>query len=150
MSDEISNTISSNERLLSAAAHFFGFLAALVVWILQKDKSKYVRFQAVQALAFDFAAMILGVIVSICVIGVIFVGIAGSVVAVANSASPDEMAPIFMMPFMFPFVIFVCVLPFSLVLLILRTFAAASVLAGKDFRYPILGNSVEKFFGDYA
>jgi len=53
-----------------------------------------------------------------------------------------------MLPFMFPFGIFICVVPFSLLLFLLRTFAAGSVLTGKDFHYPILGNLVENFLGE--
>jgi len=96
MPEEVAITPNSDERLMGALAHFFGLIAALVIWALQKDKSKYVWFQAVQALAFDFAAMLLGVVISICLMGVMFAGVMGSVFLIANSSSPDEIAPFFM------------------------------------------------------
>ena len=148
---ETSLETTSDERLLSAVAHFFGLLAALIIWALQKDKSKYVRFQAVQALAFDFAVAIFGVIFSICLMSLMFLGIAGSVLAIANSPTPEDVAPIFvMLPSMFPFGMFACVLPYSLALFFARVFAAVSVLNGRDFRYPILGKWVENFLHDPA
>jgi len=150
MSEEITNTTTSDERLIGAVAHFFGMLAALIIWVMQKDKSKYVRFQAAQALAFDIVALVFGGILSFCLVGVIFLGVAGSAFAIVNSSSPDDLAPIFMIPMIFPIGIFTCVLPFSLILLVLRTFAAGSVLAGRDFRYPVLGNLVENFLGEHS
>ena len=148
MSEQATNLTSSDERLLGALAHFFGLLVALIIWILQKDKSRYVQFQSVQALAFDFVVAILGVVVSICLMGVMFLGVAGGVFAITNSSSPENAAPFFfMIPTLFPFMTFACVLPYSLVLLIIRTFAAVSVLTGRDFRYPVLGKLVENFLG---
>lgn len=149
MSEQATNVTSSDERLLGALAHFFGLLVALIIWILQKDKSRYVQFQSVQALAFDFVVAILGVVISICLMGVMFLGVAGGVFAITNSSSPENAAPLFfMIPTLFPFVIFACVLPYSLVLLIIRSFAAVSVLTGREFRYPVLGKLVENFLGN--
>lgn len=148
MSEQANRLTSSDERLLGALAHFFGLLVALIIWILQKDKSRYVQFQSVQALAFDFVVAILGIAFSICLMGVMFLGVAGGVFALTNSSSPENAAPLFfMIPALFPFVTFACVLPYSLVLLIIRTFAAVSVLTGRDFRYPVLGKLVDNFLG---
>ena len=151
MSEHTSIETTSDERLMSAVAHFFGLLAALIIWALQKDKSKYVRFQAVQAIAFDFAMVVLSSIVSFCLMGVMFLGIAGSAFAIVNSPSPEDVSPlIIVMSSMFPFGIFICLFPYSLVLLLVRALAAGSVLAGRDFRYPVLGKWVRNFLRDSA
>ena len=49
---------TSDDRLLSALAHLFGILVALIIWATHKDKSPSVRFQAVQAIAFDIVVMV--------------------------------------------------------------------------------------------
>jgi hypothetical protein len=53
-----------------------------------------------------------------------------------------------MFPFMFPWLMFICILPFSLVFLIARIVAAVSVLSGNNFQYPFLGEKVEGFLAD--
>lgn len=151
MTENTNNETTSDERLMSAVAHFFGLLPALIIWALQKDKSEFIRFQSVQALAFDFAVAILGGVISTCLLGVLFLGIAGSIFAVPNNPSPENIAPIFViLPTMFPFGIFICILPYSLLLLIARSVAAAAVINGRHYRYPILGNWVENFLSDHS
>ena len=52
---------TSDEKMMGALAHVFGPLAAIIVWAIQKEKSRFVKFQALQALAFDMiVAVILG------------------------------------------------------------------------------------------
>lgn len=38
--------LTSDEKLMGALAHFFGPLVAVIVWITQKEKSPFVKFQA--------------------------------------------------------------------------------------------------------
>ena len=57
-------TLTQEERTLAALAHgsvllgavtsgLGGILAALVIWLVQKEKSAYVAFQALQALVYQ-------------------------------------------------------------------------------------------------
>lgn len=150
---EPSNPTTSDERLMGALAHFFGVVGALIVWVTQKDKSRFARFQAAQAMAFDLSVMLLMMVVFFCLFGAMFVGIFGTMaVAVNSSTSPDTASPFLMFPFLLPSVMFTCVMPLFLALLITKIVAAVSVLNGKDFRYPFLGAKVEKFLanGDQA
>lgn len=56
---------SQDERVMSALAHgaaiiyFMGLIAPIVIWATQREKSAYVRFQALQAVAYQLA-MLLG------------------------------------------------------------------------------------------
>ena len=146
MAEETNLTPTSDERMMSALAHFFGVIAALIIWAVQKDKSRFVRFQAAQAMAFDFTVMLFMGVLFFCLFGVMFLGVFGGVfAAVNNSTSPDRLSPFMLFPIMFPFLTFTCILPFSLALLITRVVATVSVLIGNDFRYPFLGAQVEKF-----
>lgn len=140
---------TQDEKLMSAIAYFFGIFGALFVWMLQKDKSRFVRFHAAQALAFDFLVMGLGFVVFFCIFGIMFAGVLGAIFIAANSSSPSDAFPVFMMfPAFMPFMILACVFPSAFIFMIVRLIAAVSVLSGRDFRYPWLGTQVEKFLGD--
>jgi uncharacterized Tic20 family protein len=139
-------TPTSDERMMGALAHFFGLIGALIIWAIQKDKSRFVRFQAAQALAFDFVTMLLTLVVFFCSFGAMFIGIFGTIFAAANSsASSETVSPFMMFPFMFPWLMFACIFPFSIALFVARIVAAISVLNGNNFRYPWLGAKVENF-----
>lgn len=137
---------SSDEKLMGALAHLFGPLIALVVWSIHKDKSRFVKFQALQALAFDFILILVTGIVFTCVFGLLFVGIFGATFnAVGSTSSPDDVFPFFMMPFMFPFAMFACIFPFSLLILGVRLIASISIFNGRNYKYPLLGKWLENF-----
>ncbi len=149
MTAEIDLSPNSDERVMGALAHFFGILGALIIWVVQKDKSHFVRFQAVQALAFNFVVMLVMMVLSVCLSGVMFIGIFGTMLAAVNSGtSPDSFSRFMIFPFMLPFLMFTCIFPFSLVFLIARVVAAVSILSGNNFRYPLLGAKVEQFLAD--
>ena len=146
MTEETDLTPTSDERMMGALAHFFGVIGALIIWAIQKDKSRFVRFQAAQALAFDFAVTLLMGVLFFCLFGVMFLGILGTMfVTLNNSTSPESLNRFMVFPFLFPWLMFICILPFSLVLLVARVVAAVSVLSGNNFHYPFLGERVEKF-----
>ncbi len=86
MNEETGLSPNSDERMMAALAHFFGTIGALIIWVIQKDKSRFVRFQAVQALAFDFAVMLFTIVLSGCLVGVMFIGVFGTMFAALNSS----------------------------------------------------------------
>ena len=152
MIEESITTPSSDEQMLSALAHFFGTIAALIIWVTQKDKSRFVRFQAVQALAFDFVVMLLMMVLFACMFGAMFIGILGMILVPLSSSnpSPENVAPFMVFPFIsFP-LMSTCIFPFSFAILIARIVAVVSVLSGKNFHYPILGIRVERFLSDQS
>ncbi len=149
MTEQTELSPTSDERMLAALAHFFGIIGALVIWVMQKDKSRFVRFQAAQALAFDILVTLAMMGLSFCLVGMMFIGIFGTIFASANSsASPENFSRFLVFPFLFPTLIFTCIFPFSLALWVARIAAAVSVLSGNHFRYPLLGARVEKFLAD--
>jgi uncharacterized Tic20 family protein len=137
---------SSDEKLMGALAHFFGPLVALVVWSTQKDKSRFVKFQALQALAFDVILILVMGVVFFCFFAVLFVAMFGSLFGVlSNASSPEAVGPIFMAPFLFPFSTFVCITPLSLLIMAIRVIAGISILNGRNYQYPVLGKWLENF-----
>ena len=144
------NLTTSDERTMGALAHLFGLMGALIIWAVQKDKSRFVRFQAVQALAFDFAVMLLVMVLFFCLFGAMFIGMFGMMLIPLSSSnpSPESVFPFMAFPFMLFPAMFACIYPFSFAIIIARIVATVSVLSGKNFRYPILGTQVEKFLAD--
>jgi len=146
MNESTNTPLTSDEKIMAGLAHLFGVIAALLVWAFQKDKSRFAKFQALQALTFDFVVMVVLGVLFFCGFGLVFILGFGSMFTMLNNASsPEELGPFFAFPFMFPFLIFACVTPISLLLTIVRIIAAVSVLNGKDFHYPLLGNWLERF-----
>lgn len=149
MTSETNSQPTSDEKMMGALAHFFGMLGALIVWMLQKDKSRFVRYQAAQALLFDFIVMALMIVVFTCLFGIMFLGMIGTFSLTMNSnSSPQSFNSLMALPFLFPTFMFTCIYPFSLIFSMTRLIAAISVLSGKNFHYPILGERVEKFLLD--
>ena len=140
---------NADERTMGALAHFFGIIGSLIIYVIQKDKSRFVRFQAAQALAFDLITMLFMFILFFCLFGVMFLGMFGTIFAGVNSAAQSENSSwLIIWPMMFPFLIFTFIFPFSMALFVARIIATISVLNGNNFQYPWLGTRVENFLSD--
>lgn len=137
---------TSDERVMAALAHFFGLFAALIIWVTQKDKSRFVRFQSLQAMAFDAALLVFSLLLTTCMLGVMFLGVLGMIAAAAQSSSwPENLVALGVGSMLFPFAILICILPVSLAALLVRTAAAVSVATGRNFKYPLIAGRVEAF-----
>ena len=148
MNDESLDVLppSSDERMMAALAHFFGIIGSLLVYAMQKDKSRFVRFQAAQALAFDFTVMVVTFVLFFCLFGVLFIGMFGTVFAGLSSVSQsDDFRWFLAFPILLPSLLFSCIFPISFALFIVRVVASVSVLSGSNFRYPFLGAKVQQF-----
>lgn len=140
---------NSDERMMAALAHFFGIIGSLIIYVMQKDKSRFVRFQASQALAFDLITMLFMFVLFFCLFGVMFLGMFGTIFAGVNSAAQSEnVSWLMVLPMIFPFLMFTCIFPFSIALFVARIIATISVLNGNNFHYPWLGTKVENFLSD--
>ncbi len=136
---------TSDERLMAALSHFFGLIVALIVWATQKDKSRFVRFQSLQAVAFDVLFMLLWALFFGCYFAFMAVSmVAMMVLGVSATSDPSSLEWLFLFPSLFPLMM-VCVVPFFFLFFLARIIAAAQTLQGKDFRYPWLAERVEKF-----
>ena len=140
---------TSDERIMAAISHFFGFLVALIVWATQKDKSRFVRFQSIQAMAFDLVITIIIFLTIGCMMVMIFGGVALGVGGIALTSSQNnptaEPAGVFIalmtaVPFLFPCIIF----PLMAIIFVARLIATIQTFQGKDFHYPWLGTLVER------
>lgn len=135
-----------DERVMAALAHIsiiiplMGAVLPGVIWVTQKEKSRYVAFQALQALALQLAVVV-GWIAGMGCYTLSFFGIFLTIPFNGGSGnvSPGE---------------FLVFLPFGILgllalawvaVLIYAIAGAVLTLQGKDFRYALLGERVERF-----
>jgi uncharacterized Tic20 family protein len=140
---------TSDDRIMAAISHLFGFLVALLVWVTQKDKSRYVRFQSIQAMAFDLMITVIIFITVGCMMVMIFGGVAlgvGGIALIGSQNNPSaEPVGVFLalmtsVPFLFPCII----LPLMAFIFIARLIATIQTFQGKDFHYPWLGSLIDR------
>jgi len=140
---------SPDESLMAAVSHFLGFLVALVVWVTQKDKSRFVRFQALQAMAFDLVASVIFFLVIgfllVLVFGVIALGIGDiAILGSQNNPTAEPVRVFIALMTGLPFLIPCLVIPLAIAIFIARLIATIQTFQGHDFHYPWLGNLVER------
>jgi uncharacterized membrane protein len=139
---------------MAALAHagimfpMWGLLTGIVIWLLQKDKSEYVRFQALQSIAYQLTLTLCGFLLAGCYACSIFSWMFAMPIGVAFG-SEDQLSPIAIPFFLLPFVVVVAVV-FLAVVGGLTTFiyglvGAVQTLQGKDFDYIIIGKRVRRF-----
>jgi len=141
---------TSDESLMAAISHFFGLLVALVVWATQKDKSRFVRFQAIQAMAFDLlvsAAVFLIVgCMMVAIFGILTLGI-GDIALFSNQGNPtaEPFRTLIALMTAVPLLIPCIIVPVAGIIFVARLIATIQTFQGKDFHYPWLGALVERY-----
>ena len=134
-----------DERIMAAICHAsivlepIGLVIPLIIWINQKDKSRYIAFQALQAVAFQLARLI-GAFIGIgCYL---VVGIAAIFLATPSGVPIPGRFPSEMLP---PLVIAGIIILFAIGTFIYAIVGTGMTLFGKDFRYILIGGWVEQF-----
>jgi uncharacterized Tic20 family protein len=144
---------TSDERLLAALSHVFGLVIALVIWITQKDKSRFVRFQAMQAVAFDVVVFIAVFIAIGCAfVFIVGGGVLASAGAAAAAVSGEEAGGplaglLISLSIILPFGINCLIFLLVIGVLVARVVAAVNVYQGRNYHHPWLGERVEKMLG---
>jgi uncharacterized Tic20 family protein len=141
---------TSEEKVLAALAHgsvlfaWFGPIAPTILWVTQRNKSKYVRFHALQAMGYQalaFWGWILGIIAA-------FIGMFGMTFLAALVIDANQMKSSAIEIFLEVFMILSI---FGLWGFFFLGGLAGAVfcMTGYDFRYPIIGPWLRnKLFGD--
>jgi len=141
---------TQDERLVAALAHasvilglftsgMGGITAALVIWVTQKERSRYVAFQAMQAMVYQGIAMLLGIIGWGCYM----CGVVGSLIPFFVNPGAYQDTP--------PLTFFVSLGIIPLIFLVVGVFilyglwGALRAFQGRDFRYVIIGHLVERY-----
>ncbi|MBU0762597.1 MAG: DUF4870 domain-containing protein [Candidatus Altiarchaeota archaeon] len=121
---ETVSTKASDDNVMAALAHALALvapvIAPLIIWIIYKDKSRYVKNQSMQALIFQLAGFV--------VIGACFMIF--FVFAFATMGLGSLCFPVLFIPML-------GVLGYSL-------YAALKCYKGEDFKYPVIADFVGK------
>lgn len=141
---------TSDEKVLAALAHasvllsFLGPIGATIVWAVQRNKSKYVRYHALQAMGYQ-ALTFWAWFISMFVFMFGFIGLS-LVITIATSES--SIFPPEAMFFIQPVIMLVIFGMWGLMFLI-GFIGAIFCILGKDFRYPVIGDWLQrKLFND--
>jgi len=150
MTDLDNLTPSPDERVMAALSHvsallpLIGVIAPIVIWVTQREKSRYVAFQSLQALAYQLTMIIAWFLSMGCYMCSFFGTFLSLFVTEAApiSQSSDFLAILIsVLPFLVIGVIFV----FGIAFVIYGVIGAILAFQGKPFRYVIIGKRVERF-----
>jgi uncharacterized Tic20 family protein len=147
MQEEVTtlNQPTQDERVMAAISHAsivaggFGIVAAVVIWLLQKEKSSYVRFQALQATAYQFGGTLASLLTWACW-GCFY---ALSFIPLMRNPQGFEDAP----PPIFWISLGSMAVPLVLMALwwLYGLYGGWRTLQGRDFQYVALGPAVRRF-----
>jgi uncharacterized protein len=155
MTDQNATAPTPDERILAALAHItilvplMGVIGPIVIWVTQKDKSRYVGFQALQAVVFQLLLVLTWFIGMGCYMGsffIAFIGMAG--LGAGNPSNGPMSEPAQSLGFigvLIPFIAFGLVIIAGIVFVIYGAVAAFQALRGNAFRYAVIGDRVERF-----
>ena len=139
------SAIRQDERVLAGLAHgsillgpltngVGGIVSALVIWLIQRDKSAYVAFQALQALVYQVAAFVLAGLVTCCWAAVWML-----MWMPAMAANPEAYKDVPPTGMWIGLALAVVPLAVWAVTMVYGLVGAARTLGGHDFRYAIIG-----------
>jgi uncharacterized Tic20 family protein len=152
MTTEQAPAPNQNDRIMAALAHisallpFMGVIAPIIIWVTQKEKSEYVAFQALQAVAYQLV-MILAWFVGMGCYMLSFFSMFLTIPFAGDSSGPVSRgaAPFFLIGTLFPFLIFGLIFIGGFLFVIYGVIGAVQVFRGKDFRYIFLGNRLANY-----
>lgn len=150
MTTELPSTTrpAQDDRIMAALAHvsillpFWGMVASILIWVSQKEKSQYVRFQALQALTYHLLIILMWIAGSACYMCSFF----GTFFLVPfGAAAESEPPPLLFISIFFPMLVFGGMFAGWFLMILYGLVGAVMAVQGKDFRYFIIGNRLERF-----
>jgi uncharacterized Tic20 family protein len=141
---------TQDERIMAGLAHIacllpmMGAIAPIVIWVTQKEKSKFVAFQALQALAYQLSMVVAWILGMACYM-LSFFSIFFGEIFTTSLRQADSQNPLAMIFFMAPFLVFGSLLLGMFVFVIYGIVGAVLAFQGKPFRYLLIGRLLEKF-----
>jgi uncharacterized Tic20 family protein len=143
-------TPTQDERVMAALSHIsaiipmMGVIAPIIIWATQKDKSQFVVFHALQAIAYQLCMIVAWFIGMGCYMvssfGMVFI-----LPLTSSSAHSQSVSPLLLVALIFLFVIFGVICLGGLAFIVYGIIAAIMAFQGKHFRYVIIGKKIEQF-----
>jgi uncharacterized protein len=146
----ISPEPAQNDKIMAALAHIsallplMGVIAPIVIWATQKDKSEFVAFQALQAIAYQLL-MILAWFIGMGCYMLSFFSTFLTIPFAGNGMEGGPGSIFFMFGFLIPFMIFGLIFLGGAIFIIYGVVGAIMTFQGKHFRYAILGKRLESY-----
>ena len=133
---------STENRLLAALAHGsvvaqgIGILVGVLVYITQRDKSRYAAFQGLQAAVFQLVNLL--IVIGMWVVWGVLYGLSIiQLIRLGENAEPPAFFWIALISMVIPIIYMVLISLYGL-------WGAVRTWQGKDFRYLIIGRWLEK------
>ena len=127
------NEPTSDEKLLAGLSHLsiiaFSIIAPFIIWLIQRQKSQYVAFHALQSLFYHLATTVVSVVLACAFIFVFFR-------AIASGTANEGMAIFADLAILAIFVLMTLV---AVALTIYGIVGAVMAFQGKPFRYILAG-----------
>ena len=151
MTEEKSPQMSpQDERVMAGISHIsalipmMGLFAPIIIWVTQKDKSEYVAFQSLQALAYQLS-MILAYFIGWGCYMFSFFGIFTAIPFMPPEGSTSPGSPLVMIPMILPFIVMGGIFLCGFLLIVYGIIGAVQTFQGKPFRYLLIGKWVERY-----
>jgi uncharacterized Tic20 family protein len=131
----------------AALLPFWGLIGTIVIWATQKDRSRFVAFQALQALIYQvlpLLGMFVLVACTMCSFGTFFLVIPASAIVAERGGGEALIILASLLTTGLPFLVFGVGLLIWLAYLAYAIYAAVRVFQGRDFRYAVVGRWVER------
>lgn len=136
--------LTSDERLMAMLSHlsilFGGIILPIILWAVQKDKSKFVRYHALQAIFFHIAYIAILVIVIILLAIVMIVFGIGLGALTSNSKSDPGAFPVVVLLLVFVFYGAIFISVFGA--MAYEIYLAIKSYNGAYTKIPIIGNII--------
>ncbi len=141
----MSENKSTENRLLAALAHAsavaqgIGILVGVLVYISQRDKSRYAAYQGLQAAVYQLVNLI--IIIGMWLVWGVFYGLGILALVRLEEMNPGAAPPAI---FWIGLISMVFPITYSILVALYGLWGALRTWQGKDFRYLIIGSWLEK------
>ena len=144
--------VTSDEKLMAMLSHlsilFGGIILPIILWAVQKDKSKFVRYHSLQAIFFHIAYVAILVIVIVALVVIFMVlGIGLGAMSPKGHHSGNEAFPVIMIILMVVFYGGIFISVFGA--MAYEIFLAIKSYQGSYIKIPVIGNIIyKKVYGE--
>jgi uncharacterized Tic20 family protein len=139
-----------DERIMGALSHIsvllplIGTLAPILIWVTQKEKSRFVAFQSLQALAYQLS-MIIAYAVGMGCYMCSFFGNFGTIFLGSSFGYEQYIGPLAEGLFFVPFLVMCLIFSGGFFYIVYGLIGAVLTFQGKPFRYVFIGKRVERY-----
>jgi uncharacterized Tic20 family protein len=152
---DIPSKVTQDERILAALSHasviipLWGLIGAIVIWATQREKSRFVGFQALQGVVYQLFLIVLAFVGGACYMcsffGTFLLVPAGIFVTEGAGETDTAAAVISMIVTGFPLCIMGIFALIGFAFVLYGLYGAVRVLQGSDFRYAVIGDRLERY-----